>query len=363
MSKPPDTMPHRPSLPPVAKRWSGQRLLALGDHRRMAWRSAGSPGRTAWLVLHGGPGSGAGTGLAAALDDGQHHLLLPDQRGSGSCRPRGDILRNSTSALVSDLERLRQALGIARWNLLAGSWGTVLALAYADRHPECVDRLLLRGAFAVRLRELRGVLAPSARTQFRAGPESLWPKQPGQGVCAVLGKLQQVLQSGTPGVTAWRLARHWGRLEMALALRGMERSMRHLAMADATGLAGQVRRQRAGLSRGLRRARAAARHPRPGRGDRAAWQKFRIQAHYLRHRGFVRPGGLDAAVRRLALRQVRMDWVHGRFDAVCPPDNSRRWHRLACLVDPAVSGLHLPVGGHLGSEPGLFSTLVRLVTP
>jgi len=329
----------------------------------MAWRSIGEPGARSWLVLHGGPGSGGQAGQIAAFSHAGQLIVLPDQRGSGAGLPRGDLHGNHTAALVSDIERLRRTLGVERWSILAGSWGTALALTYADRHPEHVGRLVLRGAFAVSRRELRGVLAPTQRVRRRAGADPLWPAIGAGTDGLVLRRLQHVLQSGTPGVTARRLLRHWNRVEQALALQGMERSLRHITREGRPGLATKVRRQCAVLHRSLRRERAGACRQGITRKDRACWQKFRIQTHYLRRRCFIRPGQLDAAVLRLARAGVALDWVHGRFDSVCPPANSLRWHRLAQSVSPGCSRLHLPASGHLGSEPAMLSALQVLVRP
>lgn len=102
--------------------------------------------------------------------------------------------------------------------------------------------------------------------------------------------------------------------------------------------------------------RALARVQRPGMdaADRRALRKFRIQAHYLLHRGFVRLPALDQAVRQLAAQGIPVDWVHGRFDAICPPANSRRW---AAMGPPGGPRLQTPCSGHLGFEPGLLAAL------
>jgi len=329
----------------------------------MAWRSVGAAGAKVWLVLHGGPGSGAQAGLLEPFFGTGQRIVMPDQRGSGACRPRGDLHGNHTAALVADLENLRRSLGVERWSILAGSWGTVLALTYAVQHPQHVERLVLRGSFAVSRRELRGVLAPREQVRRRAGPESLWPARGAQDAALALRRLQQLLQSGTPGVTARRLLRHWGRVEQVLVLRGMERTLRHLMQDGLPGLASRVRRQAALLRRALHRGRSQARFQGRTRQDQAAWQKFRIQTHYLRRRCFTRPGQLDMAVRQLALGGIALDWVHGRFDAICPPANSLRWHRLALSAAPGMSRLHRPCCGHLGGEPAMVAALKGLVSP
>jgi proline iminopeptidase len=87
------------------------------------------------------------------------------------------------------------------------------------------------------------------------------------------------------------------------------------------------------------------------RSDRAAWGRYRVQAHYLAHRGFVRPGELDRAVASLARERTPVDWVHGRFDAICPPANSARW------AAQGRQALHTPPAGHLGGEPAMLACL------
>ncbi|MDT4866166.1 hypothetical protein FQZ97_1010060 [compost metagenome] len=95
--------------------------------------------------------------------------------------------------------------------------------------------------------------------------------------------------------------------------------------------------------------------------DRAALHTYRIQAHYLRHRGFVRPGALDAAVLGLARQGVAVDWVHGACDAVCPPANSRAWAALGRRGAPQQVTLTEPLSGHLGSEPAMRVALRAVV--
>ena len=307
--------------------WPSPRHLPVGRGHRMAWRELGAARGEPWLVLHGGPGSGAQPGLVAPLDLRRHRAIAPDQRGSGASRPRGGTRGNHTEALVADLEALRVHLGLERWAVLAGSWGTVLALVYAQRHPQRVQRL---------------------------GAEPFWPVQAGTPLPVALCRLTQMLQTGTPGVAALRVARRWAVLEAGLAEHGMQRSERLARQDGELALAVAIHREWATLRRRWRRAQAQARQPRRQRADHAALRKYRVQAHYLRHRGFMRPGQLDRAVRELAQQGLPIDWVHGRCDAVCPPANSHRW--------AAVGGrLTQPLAGHLGHEPALLAALRAVV--
>ncbi|MDO9571342.1 MAG: alpha/beta fold hydrolase [Hydrogenophaga sp.] len=363
---PPRDNPERVQAAGGKQGWPPPRFLAVGRGHRMAWRTVGNPAGAPWLLLHGGPGSSCQPGMLAPLDLARQWAIAPDQRGCGASRPRGQTTANTTQALVADLEALRVHLGLERWSVLAGSWGTVVALAYAQAHPQRVQRLVLRGAFALRRREVGGLLLPAPGVLRTLGAEPHWPGSAGHAVPPVLARLRQLLQSGTPGVAPLRVLRRWNLLETAAAGRGMRRSLRHAMQAPClTGPAAQppapsaplapaIRRGWAALQRQQRRALARVQRPGADQADRRALRKFRIQAHYLLHRGFVRPGELDRAVLRLAEQGIRVDWVHGRFDAICPPANSRRW---AALGPPHAAYLQTPCSGHLGHEPGLLAAL------
>jgi proline iminopeptidase len=338
----------------VSSLWRRQRDLDVGAPHRMAWHLGGNPEGSPWLLLHGGPGSGAQPGLLAPLDLSRHHAIAPDQRGSGLSRPRGSTLRNHTGALVADLETLRRHLGVERWSVLAGSWGTVLALAYAHTHPHRVERLVLRGAFALSRREIGGLLMPSPSGKTLRKTGGFWPARSAMPLPALMARLRQLFQTDTPAVASLGAARHWAVLESHTAARGMWRSL--LASGGRSAALRAVwaeqrrrgRRLRAGFGR---------RGARADRADRALQRKFRVQSHYLARRGFLRPGGLDRAVRQIALAGVRVNWVHGRFDAVCPPANSRRFHGLAERTAPGLSSLTLTRAGHLGHEPHTLAVL------
>jgi proline iminopeptidase len=134
------------------------------------------------------------------------------------------------------------------------------------------------------------------------------------------------------------------------------RSLLHAAGGQGSGL----RASWAVVHRQQRRVLARLQRVQPGRGDRALWRKFRVQAHYLRHQGFVRPGRLDAAVVGLARAGVPVHWVHGVFDAVCPLANSRHWAHMGRRQGGPV-GWWPAHGGHLASEPGVLQALREAV--
>lgn len=349
-----------PALPrpfEITAGWDDLYEVEIARDARMIYRRVGCAGGELWLVLHGGPGSGAHAGLLAPLQLCRQQAVVPDQRGAGLSRPRGATAGNHTGQLVNDLERLRQHLGVERWSVLAGSWGTVLALTYAQRFPERVSRVVLRGAFGVRRAEIEGVLHEPLRQMSGVRRVASWPCGRSQRGPRSLARLSQLLQSGTPAVATRHVVRYWNLLECQAVLRGMWRSLLHTDASAAPAL----RRDWAELRRQQRRATAGLMRPGVSPQDRRGRQKFKIQAHYLRHGGFLRPGALDRAVRSLALHGIPSDWVHGRFDAICPPANSRRWRLQSQGLQTDLARGHWPQAGHLGSEPAMLAALRQVV--
>jgi proline iminopeptidase len=350
-----DTTKTVPPTRVASPAWPRPQHLPLGRLHRMAWRDVGASAGEPWLLLHGGPGSSCQPGMLRPFDLSRQRVVAPDQRGCGASLPKGRTAGNHTAALVADMEALRKHLGIERWSVLAGSWGTVVALAYTQAHPQRVQRLVLRGAFALSRREVGGLLLPSSRVRQSLRWGSLWPVSPGTVLPIALRRLTQLIQSGTPGVASLRAARGWGLLETAMAARSQRRGLRHTALTNPRQ-ASSVRREWASMRRGEKRAIARLQRPGKTRADRNAFAKFRIQAHYLRHAGFMRPGQLDLGVMQAARHGTPVDWVHGQFDAICPPANSRRWAALGCAVGGAVSHVE-PPSGHLGHEPAMLPAL------
>lgn len=334
--------------------------LALGAGLSLAWQALGPADGESWLVLHGGPGAGAHEGLAAPLDLTRQRAILPDQRGSGASRPRGTTRAQTAATLVNDLERLRQHLGIERWSLLGGSWGATLALAYAGTHPQRVVRVVLRGAFSLSRRELDGLFRPRTAYGKTIGPAPSADPFGGDAPTAlVLQRLGRLLQSATPSVASLRATRTWAWREQAMAERGARRSVLAARSAGDGDLARAAAAAWRSLHRAVRRGSASVDAPRPTRGDRRAWAKFRVQAAVLRGRAGVRPVALPRALVVLAQAGVRVDWVHGRFDAICPPVVSQRGAARG-LAHGGPAALHLTPAGHLAHEPANATALRRV---
>ena len=150
----PDIEPHR----------SGR--LKVSDLHEIHWEECGNPLGKPVVCLHGGPGGGITPTMRRLHDPSAYRIVLFDQRGCGRSTPHAEIRENTTWDLVADIERLREHLGIERWQVYGGSWGSTLALAYAETHPERVSEMVLRGIFMLRRKELQWFYQEGASNVF-----------------------------------------------------------------------------------------------------------------------------------------------------------------------------------------------------
>ena len=147
----------RELYPPVDPHAHG--MLPVGDGHEIYWEVCGNPAGKPVVFLHGGPGGGCGPDQRRFFDPEKYRIVLFDQRGCGRSTPHAsapdaDLSTNTTWHLVADIERLREHLGIDRWQVFGGSWGSTLSLSYAQTHPERVTELVLRGIFTLRKTEI-----------------------------------------------------------------------------------------------------------------------------------------------------------------------------------------------------------------
>ncbi|MDB5622719.1 MAG: proline iminopeptidase, partial [Devosia sp.] len=155
----------RSFYPPIEPYASGH--LDVGDGHAIYWERVGTPGAKPAVFLHGGPGGGLNPGQRRVFDPARYDVLLFDQRGCGRSRPHASLEHNTTWDLVTDIEKLRELVGVDRWLVFGGSWGSTLALAYAQTHPQRVSELVLRGIFTLRRSELLWY--------YQAGASNLYP--------------------------------------------------------------------------------------------------------------------------------------------------------------------------------------------
>jgi proline iminopeptidase len=292
--------------------------LPLSGGHVMYWEQVGNPRGRPVLFLHGGPGAGAGAVHRRFFDPMFWRVVIFDQRGAGRSRPLGSLEHNTTADLVSDIETLRRHLDVDRWLLFGGSWGSTLALAYAQNFPEHVAGCVLRGVFLGRDREvewfLRGlqVIFPDAYASFL----SFLPEEERDDV---LGAYLRRLTDPDPSVHM-PAARAWSVYEGSCSTL--------LPSPDTVASFAQ---------------------------DRTALGLARIEAHYFANRLFLPPGGLLARMQRIGYLPAEI--VQGRYDMVCPAATA---FELAAAW-PAARLTIVPDAGHSALEPGIRRALVAAV--
>ncbi|MBI1172968.1 prolyl aminopeptidase [bacterium] len=306
----------RPLYPSLAPYRSGR--LKVSDLHEIHYEECGNPAGKPVVVLHGGPGSGISPFLRQGHDPARYRIILFDQRGCGQSTPFASLEANTTWDLVADTEALRQHLGIARWQVAGGSWGSTLALAYAITHPERVSELVLRGIFMIRQEEVdwfyeaggASFLFPEAFAEYQA---PVAPEDRG----AMVAAYHRIL-TGPAGPARARAAQAWTLWE----------------------------------------ARTISLLPDPAR--EAAWDNghfaeafARIECHYFQNKGFFDHDGwiLTNAHR---LRGIPGTIIHGRYDACTPVKNAvdlaAAWPEARLIL--------VPDAGHTGTEPGIAHAMV-----
>jgi proline iminopeptidase len=290
--------------------------IAVDDRHALYVEECGSAKGIPALFLHGGPGAGCEPYHRRFFDPARYRVVLFDQRGAGRSVPHADLTDNTTWHLVADIERIRERLGIERWLVFGGSWGSTLALAYAQTHPERVSALVLRGIFLCRDDEILWF--------YQQGASRLFPDYWADFVVPVapadrhdmLGAYHRLL-TGADDIARMAAAKAWSTWE--------------------------------GRTATLRPSPSVVSHF----GDpHVALALARIECHYFVHQAFLRPDQLLEDAGRLAAIPTVI--VHGRYDVICPLENAWELHR-------AIAGSELvivPDAGHAASEPGIRSALV-----
>ena len=295
------------------------RMIDVGDGHWLYVEEVGRKDGVAALFLHGGPGSGAQHAHRALFDPSRVHALLFDQRGAGRSHPFLSLKANTTADLVADIERIRAHFGIERWLVVGGSWGSTLALAYAEAHPERVTGLVLRAVFLGTREEVHWA--------FVEGPELFRPDLYADFV---------------------------GFLPEAERADPLQAYLDRLADPDPA-VHGPAARTWAAYERSLSKlAPAQTRLERPAGEGRLPPTPY-VEAHYIRNDFFLRPGQLLSEACRL--KGIPGVIVQGRYDLLCPP-------RAAYALSEAWPGCRLQMmesAGHCMSEPGVAEAMAEAV--
>lgn len=307
-------MPER--YPPIEPHDHG--MLDVGDGQLVYWEVCGNPRGKPALVVHGGPGSGCTPGARTLFDPERYRTVLFDQRGCGRSTPHvadpaaADMRHNTTRHLIADMERLREHLGIDRWLLFGGSWGSTLILAYAQEHPERVSEIVISGVTTTRRVEIDWLYGgvsrffPAAYERFLAGvPEAARDGGPRE----VIAAYARLTDDPDPEVRA-RATAEWCAWEDAVL--SMEPNGSATPYAD-----------------------------RPSAGRLAL---VRIASHYFAQGAWLEEGALLRGAHRLA--GIPGVLIHGRHDVSGPVDTA--WHLAKAWPDARL--LVVDDAGHKGSE-------------
>ena len=293
-------------------------MLAVDDRHTLYYEQCGNPDGKPVVLLHGGPGAGCSPKMRRFHDPRQYRIVLFDQRGSGRSTPHADLVDNTTWDLVADIERLRTTLGIARWQVFGGSWGSTLALAYAQAHPGLVTELVLRGIFMLRRWELEWFYQQGASRMFPDAWQPFLEAIPEAERDDMIAAYHRRLTSDDEA-TRLSAARAWSVWEGATSF-----------LREDPGFV-------------------------TGHEDAAFALAFaRIENHYFTHRGFLE---VDDQLLRDAHRIADIPGVivHGRYDVVCPLQNAWDLHKAWPKADLAIS----PTSGHSAFEAENTDALVR----
>jgi proline iminopeptidase len=306
-------MGDEPLYPPIEPLETG--TLALDGRHVMSWELCGNPAGQPAVFLHGGPGAGISPDHRRFFDPAHYRIVLFDQRGAGRSTPLGALEDNTTGHLIGDIEALRAHLGIERWLVFGGSWGSTLALAYAEAHPARVTALVLRGIFLARPWEIdwflngMGHFFPEHRRRFLdALPEA--------ERAAPLANYYRRIADPDPAVHL-PAARAWSVYEGSCAtlLPSPETVSAFAEDVMALGLA-------------------------------------RLESHYFMNGCFLEDGQLLRDVARI--RHLPGVIVQGRYDVICPLESARdladAWPEAAFEI--------VPDAGHSAMEPGIKRALV-----
>ncbi len=291
-------------------------MLAVDPPHELYVEECGKPEGLPVLFVHGGPGAGCEDDHRRYFDPNLYHIVLFDQRGAGRSTPHASLDKNTTQHLVADMERIRDHLGIERWVLFGGSWGSTLSLVYAETHPERVLGLILRGVFLCRPWEIRWFYQEGASRVFPDHWEEFIAPIPENERYDMLHAHHRRL-TGDDEIARMASAKAWSLWEGHTATLKPNQAVVDFFGAPHTALA-----------------------------------LARIEAHYFVNNAFLEPDQILRDAQRL--KNIPGFIIHGRYDVVCPIKNAWDLHRAW----PAAKLEVIPDAGHSACEPGIVHALI-----
>ena len=292
--------------------------LAVDELHELHVEECGNPDGLPVIFLHGGPGAGVSPYHRRFFDPARYRIVLFDQRGAGKSTPHAELRNNTTWHLVADIERIRAHFGIERWVVFGGSWGSTLALAYAQKHPEPVIGLVLRGIFLGRPGELRWF------NELDGGASWIFPERWAHYLEHIPVEERDAMVEA-----------YWHRLDSP------DQTVR-LAAAKAWGY----------WEGGSTTLLHDPHEPGNFEDPQVAISVARAEAHYFRHAVFLEPDQLLRDVERI--RHIPATIVQGRYDIICPVKSA---YDLATAWPEA--DFHIVMAGHSAADPAIVDVLVK----
>lgn len=293
-----------------------QGMLSLDARHTMYWEQSGNASGIPVLFLHGGPGAGSTPGHRRFFDPAYYRIIIHDQRGAGRSTPLGEIQDNTTPHLIEDIEALRQHLGIERWLVFGGSWGSTLALAYGEAYPARCLGFILRGIFLCRKSEIDWFLYGLRHFFPEAWHDFVAPLSPHERNDILAAYYQRLLNPDPavhmPAARAW--SRYEGRCSTLLP---SPETVNYFS------------------------------------GDIVALGLARMEAYYFSHNIFLPENALLDNINKL--HDLPAVIVQGRYDAVCPIVSANDLHRAW----PQAEYVIIDDAGHSAWEPGIRAALVQ----
>lgn len=292
-------------------------MLDVGDGHQIYWERFGTKGAKPAVFLHGGPGGATGPGNRRLFDPALYDVMMFDQRGCGKSIPHASIDANTTWHLVADIERLRELMGVETWLVFGGSWGSTLALAYAETHPERVSELILRGIYTLTKAELDWY--------YQFGVSEMFPDK-WERFCAPIPENE----------------RHEMMAAYRRRLTGTDREEQLCCAVAWSSWEGET----------------ITLLPNPDYSDHFYDPEFalafaRIENHFFVHAGWLEEGQLLRDAHKL--KDIPGVIIHGRYDMPCPAKYAWALHKAWPKAD-----FHLIEGaGHAYLEPGILDQLIR----
>ena len=292
--------------------------LAVSPLHTLYYEESGNPNGKPVVFLHGGPGGGTNPKCRRFFDPAIYRIVLFDQRGCGKSTPHAELTDNTTWDLVADIERIRKHLSIDRWQVFGGSWGSTLALAYAQTHPDKVTELVLRGIFLLRRSELEWFYQQGCNALYADAWETYRDAIPEVERADMMSAYYRRLTS-PDAATRVAAARAWSVWEGATSFLWQDRT--HIASSGE---------------------------------NEFALAFARIECHYFVNGGFLEHD--DQLLRNVErIRHIPAVIVQGRYDVVCPMRSAWDLHRAWPEADLKI----VQDAGHSAFEPGIMHELLE----